>query len=170
MPLSATRLLGIALIVGWSVCAVALAETGREGEHSAHAVSVASKRPLDHSGKPRTGKASYYAARLHGRKTADGSRMNLNSNMAASRTLPFGTWVRVTNLRNGRSATVQIRDRGPYVRDRIIDVMPRVADQLGFRRAGVAPVVVRPLRMPRKSAVKDLAGIQSGTGRQRRPG
>ena len=96
--------------------------------------------------------------------------MNLNSNMAASRTLPFGTWVRVTNLRNGRSATVQIRDRGPYVRGRIIDVMPRVADQLGFRRAGVAPVVVRPLRMPRKSVVKDLAGIRSGTGRQRRPG
>ena len=170
MRLSATRLLGIALIVGWSVCAVALAEAGRDGEHPAHAVSVASKGPLDRSGKPRTGKASYYAARLHGRKTADGSRMNLNSNMAASRTLPFGTWVRVTNLRNGRSATVQIRDRGPYVRGRIIDVMPRVADQLGFRRAGLTPVVVTPLSVPRKSAVKVLAGIRSDTGRQRRPG
>ena len=54
MQLSATRLLGIALILGWSVCAVALAEAGSDGEHPARAVSVASKRTLDHSGKPRT--------------------------------------------------------------------------------------------------------------------
>ena len=65
--------------------------------------------------------------------------------VAAHRTLPFGTHVRVTNLDNGRSAVVTIVDRGPFVRGRIIDVSTNAADALGFRRAGVARVVIEPL-------------------------
>ncbi|HYA73504.1 MAG TPA: septal ring lytic transglycosylase RlpA family protein [Roseiarcus sp.] len=65
--------------------------------------------------------------------------------IAAHRTLPFGTHVRVTNLDNGRSAVVTIVDRGPFIRGRIIDVSTSAADVLGFRRAGVAHVAIAPL-------------------------
>jgi rare lipoprotein A len=60
--------------------------------------------------------------------------------IAAHRTFPFGTHVRVVNLGNGRAATVVIVDRGPFIRSRIIDVSTRTADVLGFRQAGVARV------------------------------
>jgi rare lipoprotein A len=60
--------------------------------------------------------------------------------IAAHRTLPFGSHVRVLNLSNGRTATVVIVDRGPFIRNRIIDVSTRAADVLGFRQAGIARV------------------------------
>jgi len=64
---------------------------------------------------------------------------------AAHRTLPFGTRVLVTNLRNGRSATVTINDRGPFVHGRIIDVSAGAAEVLGMRRSGVARVRISML-------------------------
>jgi len=67
------------------------------------------------------------------------------SNAAASLTLPLGTVADVTNLRNGMTRRVVIQDRGPFVEGRIIDLSPRVADELGMRRAGVVPVEVRPV-------------------------
>jgi rare lipoprotein A len=65
--------------------------------------------------------------------------------IAAHKTIPFGTEVRVINLDNGRSAIVKIVDRGPYIRGRIIDVSPMVADVLGFRDAGTAHVQIGKL-------------------------
>ena len=79
---------------------------------------------------------------------ADGSRMNPNTNAAASKTLPLGTTARVTNLESGKSAVVKIRDRGPYVHDRIVDVTPKVAEKLDMKDDGVAPVVVKPIAVP----------------------
>lgn len=79
---------------------------------------------------------------------ADGTPMNPNANIAASKTLPLGTIVQVTNLENGKSDIVEIRDRGPHVPGRIIDVSPKVAQQLGMKKAGVAPVEVKPIDMP----------------------
>lgn len=84
-----------------------------------------------------TGKASYYG--LHGR-TASGAHVEAMT--AAHRTLPFGTRLRVTNLRNGRSVIVRVSDRGPFIRGRIVDVSMPAADALGFRSAGVARVRV----------------------------
>jgi len=84
-----------------------------------------------------TGKASYYG--LHGR-TANGTRVGAMT--AAHRSLPFGTPLRVTNLKNGHSVVVRVNDRGPFTRGRIIDVSTQAADALGFRRAGVAMVRV----------------------------
>jgi rare lipoprotein A len=75
-----------------------------------------------------------------GRKTASGMRMNPHALTAAHRTLPFGSRVRITNRKNGRSAIVRISDRGPFVRGRIIDVTPAAARVLGF--SGLAPVSV----------------------------
>ena len=83
-----------------------------------------------------SGIASVYA--YSGTKTASGERANPNGLTAAHRTLAFGTHVRVTNRRNGRSVTVRINDRGPFVRGRVIDITPAAASALGF--SGVAPV------------------------------
>jgi len=94
------------------------------------------------------GKASYYAQRFAGRKMANGEPMRPQSNNAASRTLPLGTHALVTNLENGRSAEVVIKDRGPYVNGRIIDVSPRTAEVLGMVEDGVATVKVVPLYVP----------------------
>ncbi len=86
------------------------------------------------------GNASYY--QLKGRTASGG---HVGSLTAAHRTLPFGTKVRVTNLRNNRSVIVTINDRGPFTGGRVIDVSGHAADILGFRAAGVARVKVEPL-------------------------
>jgi rare lipoprotein A len=107
------------------------------------------KVKLDRSGQKRTGKASFYADHYAGRTMADGTPMQLSSNNAASITLPLGTTARVTNLETGRSAMVTIRDRGPYVRGRIVDLSPATARKIGLeRRQGLAKVEVAPLSVP----------------------
>jgi rare lipoprotein A len=73
-------------------------------------------------------------------KTANGGRMNPNALTAAHRSLPFGSRVRITNKKNGRTTIVRISDRGPFVRGRIIDVTPAAAKVLGF--SGLTPVSV----------------------------
>src|SRR5689334_5978883 len=90
------------------------------------------------SAMAQTGIASIYA--YSGEKTASGKRANPGGFTAAHRSLPFGTKVKVTNKRNGRSVTVRINDRGPFVRGRIIDVTPAAARALGF--SGLAPVEI----------------------------
>ena len=77
-----------------------------------------------------SGIASVYA--YSGERTADGEHASPGAFTAAHRTLPFGTKVRVTNRRNGRSVVVRINDRGPFVRGRVIDVTPAAARALGF--------------------------------------
>lgn len=86
-----------------------------------------------------TGMASYY---WQGQMTASGVRFNPNAMTAAHRTLPFGTKVRVTNKRNGKSVIVTINDRGPFIRGRIIDLSNAAAGVIGMRSSGVAPVTV----------------------------
>ena len=110
---------------------------------------------IDLSGKPRQGKASYYGGKFIGRKMADGTPMNPHANIAASRTLPLGTVVQVTNLKNGKSDIVEIRDRGPYIAGRIIDVSPKVAQTLDMEKAGVVPVEVKPLDIPPAEAAAE---------------
>jgi rare lipoprotein A len=83
-----------------------------------------------------TGIASVYA--YSGGRTASGEHASPRALTAAHRTLPFGTLVRVTNERNGRSVVVRINDRGPFVRGRVIDVTPAAAHALGF--SGLAEV------------------------------
>jgi rare lipoprotein A len=85
-----------------------------------------------------SGHAAYYG----GGRTASGERSGPNQLTAAHRTLPFGSRVLVTNLRNGRSVTVRINDRGPFGRGRIIDVSVAAARQLGMIGSGIAMVTV----------------------------
>jgi len=86
------------------------------------------------------GRASIYSRHFAGRRMADGGRFDPRSNSAASRTLPLGTRARVTNLHNGRSAIVRVRDRGPHTGGRILDVSPGIAERLGMAEAGIAPI------------------------------
>lgn len=89
-----------------------------------------------------TGMASYY---WQPQMTASGVRFNPNAMTAAHRSLPFGTKVRVTNKRNGKSVVVTINDRGPFIKGRIIDLSNAAAGVIGMRSSGVAPVVVERL-------------------------
>ncbi len=114
---------------------------------------------IDHSGRKQQGRASYYASHFTNRKMADGNRFDPNSDVAASKTLPLGTVAKVTNLRNGKTATVKVEDRGPYIDGRVVDLAPKVAEQLEMKRAGVSPVVVAPIAVPQPDgAVKLGAG------------
>jgi rare lipoprotein A len=92
--------------------------------------------PLAHA---QSGIASVYS----GEKTANGEYASPGRLTAAHKTLPFGTRVRVTNRKNGRSVVVRINDRGPYVHGRIIDLTPAGAHALGF--SGLANVEIEPL-------------------------
>ena len=80
-----------------------------------------------------TGIASWYGGRFHGRKTASGEAFNMDALTAAHPKLPFGSWVRVRNLGNGRSVDVRINDRGPYIKRRIIDLSRAAARALGVQ-------------------------------------
>ena len=91
------------------------------------------------------GLASWYGPGFHGRLTASGEVYNQNALTAAHPDLKFGTKVKVTNLRNGRSVVVRINDRGPYAGGRVIDLSAAAARSLGMIKSGVASVRVTVL-------------------------
>ncbi len=91
----------------------------------------------------KTGKASFYSDGLSGSKTANGEKYKPNEYTAAHKKLPFGTKVTVTNLNNGKSVTVRVNDRGPFVAGRIIDVSKVAAKELGMVNAGVVKVKIK---------------------------
>ncbi len=105
--------------------------------------------PAAAAGYDRTGKASWYGKRYHGRTTASGVRFDMNAMTAAHRSLPFGTRVRVTNLANRRSVVVTINDSGPFAGGRIIDLSRRAAEILGMVRTGVVRVRVHTVALGR---------------------
>jgi rare lipoprotein A len=128
---------------------VALTAVNTMPETAPIAAAATAEAHLDRSGRPRFGKASFYADRFAGRQMADGTPMKPQGDNAASRTLPLGTVARVTNLETGRTATVTIRDRGPYVKGRIVDLSPFIARKIGIdRKEGVAMVEVTPIEVP----------------------
>jgi rare lipoprotein A len=88
------------------------------------------------------GRASWYGAFHHGRRTASGEIFDMHALTAAHRTVPLGTRLRVTNLSNGRSVELRVNDRGPAIPGRILDVSRRAAALLGAVDAGVFPVEV----------------------------
>ena len=92
------------------------------------------------------GLGSYYADKFNGRATASGTIYRASEMTAAHNTLPFGTIVRVTNTRNGRSVDVTVTDRGPHTKGYIVDVSRRAAVQLGIIEAGVVPVQLTVIR------------------------
>jgi len=91
----------------------------------------------------RTGIASWYGTQFHGRKTSNGEIYDMHALTAGHPTLPMPSYAYVTNLQNGRTILVRINDRGPYAKDRLIDLSYRSAHVLGFHRSGLARVRVR---------------------------
>ena len=98
-----------------------------------------------------TGVASWYGIPYDGRRTASGEIFDMHALTAAHRTLPFNTWIEVTNLDNGKRVEVRINDRGPFVDGRIVDLSMGAADEIGMVRAGLAKVrlkVIKPVIRP----------------------
>lgn len=95
------------------------------------------------SGHSESGQASYYGNEFHGRKTANGERFDQGKLTAAHRTLPFGTQVKVTNTQTGKSVTVRVNDRGPFVKGRVIDLSSSAFKAIASLNAGVVPVRIQ---------------------------
>jgi rare lipoprotein A len=133
------------LLMGCTVGALVLlsARTEARPPVPVNVLIAASLRPAD-----QLGVASWYGPELQGSPTATGEPFDMNGLTAAHRELPLGTRVRVTNLRNHRSVTLRINDRGPAILGRVIDVSMAAAKDLGFVRAGLAPVRIEILNRP----------------------
>lgn len=166
---SPTRWAFVALLaIGLSACA---------GSRSAHNTAPTSSDPLADAhykiGKPyqvsgtwyypqedfeyvETGISSWYGPGFHGKKTANGEIYDQMAMTAAHRTLPLPSVVRVTNLKNGRSVVLRVNDRGPFAKERIIDVSQAAAQKLGFEVSGTAQVRVEILPAESRHVVSQL--------------
>ncbi len=114
-----------------------------------------------------TGVASWYGYPYHGRHAANGEIYDMEKLTAAHRTLPFGTWVRVVNLRNERAVAVRITDRGPFVDGRIIDLSRAAARAVDMIAPGTDAVRLEVIGLP-EGVVQDLFAVQVGAFQDRR--
>jgi rare lipoprotein A (peptidoglycan hydrolase) len=131
----------------------ALPDTGNETISSEANLQKASTEPntRKNSSRPATkhalnGTASWYGPGFHGKKTASGEIYDQNKLTAAHKSVPLGSKARVTNLENGNSVEVEINDRGPFVKGRIIDLSRAAAGALGIVESGTAPVHIELIR------------------------
>ncbi len=117
-------------------------------------------------GTTETGTASWYGHPYHGRRAADGEIYDMEKLVAAHRTLPFDTWVRVTNLTNGKEVEVRIIDRGPFIGDRIIDLSHAAARAIEMIGPGTARVRLVVIQAP-ASEVPGVFAVQVAAFRDR---
>lgn len=108
----------------------------------------------DHNYKE-IGMASWYGSDFHNKKTANGETYNMNDYTAAHRTLPLPCIVKVTNLENGKSVKVRVNDRGPFAKNRIIDVSKKVAKHLDFHGQGTTKVKVEYLKSDSEKLLRE---------------
>lgn len=118
------------------------------GERWQRAYEVAGKfyQPiLNCTGFMQQGIASWYGDDFHGKLTSNGETFDMNGISAAHKTLPLGIWVKVTNLGNGKELVLRVNDRGPYFKDRVLDLSKAAAKELGFYQVGTTPILVEAL-------------------------
>jgi rare lipoprotein A len=108
--------------------------------------SVPEKRDSNWIGYTESGKASYYAMKFQSKKTASGELFDKAKKTAAHKKLPFGTKVRVTNVKNRKSVTVKINDRGPFVRGRIVDLSSSAFSRIADLGAGIIEVKIEVVK------------------------
>ena len=147
-PFSNLDFLAYWLLVSVILFLVAACASTPPADKKDSSYTVSGKRyyPLSSSdGFSQRGLASWYGHEFHGRRTANGERYNMYGRTAAHKTLPFDTYVQVTNRRNGKRTVVRINDRGPFVRGRIIDLTYTSARELGMVEDGVVPVHIQAL-------------------------
>ena len=113
-------------------------------------------------GHTEQGVASWYGIPYHGRAAADGEIYDMETLVAAHRTMPFNTWVRVTNVANGKSVSVRIIDRGPFVEGRIIDLSKAAARQIDLLGPGIGQVRLEVIGPPVDVPATDFYGVQVG--------
>ena len=139
----------VALMALAAACASSPSGSGKGGASPHYKVGKSYKvngkwyHPEEDPSYSKVGVASWYGEQFHGRLTANGEIFDMNRLSAAHTTLPMPSMVEVTNLENGRSITVRLNDRGPFVGDRIIDMSREAARRLGFEHQGTAKVRVR---------------------------
>lgn len=102
------------------------------------------------------GIASWYGGEFHGRATASGEPYDQEGMTAAHRSLPFGTWIRVENLDNGRETRVRVTDRGPYIGDRILDLSRAAAREIGMLGPGTARVRIEVVALPSDTSCREV--------------
>jgi rare lipoprotein A len=162
------------LVFTLAIMTVALA-----GCHKKHARRMPSPAPprsatasrhkvegIPEPGYAETGVASWYGHPYHGRAAADGEIYDMEKLVAAHRTLPFNTWVRVVNLNNSKSVEVRIIDRGPFIDGRIIDLSHAAAQAIDMEISGTATVRMEVIRAP-ETAPPAIFAIQVGAFRVR---
>jgi rare lipoprotein A len=136
------------LVMGFAVAGLIVLSAKSEARLSA---SIAPPRmsvvPKERS---EIGVASWYGQKFQGKTTASGEVFDLNALTAAHLRLPFGTTIRVTNLRNSRSVVLRVNDRGPYIRRRVLDVSWAAAKRLGFVDSGTTLVRVEVVAYPKR--------------------
>jgi peptidoglycan lytic transglycosylase len=149
-PLAMILLLSSVAVVAGCKPHYAAEASDKTQDETPQRIATAAARPQpDLSGRARFGDASFYAKKFAGREMADGGKMDLLGDNAASKTLPLGTRAKVTNIDTGQSAVVTIQDRGPYVKGRIVDLSPSTAEKIGITHDnGVAKVKVTPISVP----------------------
>ncbi len=123
-------------------------------------------------GATQRGVASWYGRPYHGRRTSNGEIYDMNKMTAAHLALPFDTWVQVTNLDNGRATQVRINDRGPFVKNRIIDISRAAAEAIAMIGPGTARVRLKIIKGPKsgssaQGSVARRSVVQIGSFRQR---
>src|SRR5579871_6085752 len=117
-----------------------LAACGKKKVKTARGRPAPKPSPPAVIGSTETGLASWYGHPYHGRQAADGEIYDMETLVAAHRTLPFNTWVRVVNLRNNKAVEVRIIDRGPFIDGRIIDLSHAAAGAIDLIGPGIGPV------------------------------
>jgi rare lipoprotein A len=133
-------------IIGAILAASLLLVSGCAKKTAAHVPSPVKPARI---GQTETGIASWYGIPYNGRRSANGEIYDMEKLTAAHRTLPFDTWVEVTNLANNKRVDVRITDRGPFVNGRIIDLSLAAAREIDMVTAGVVRVRIKVIRKPR---------------------
>jgi len=127
---------------------LALSASAKDGSPSGMAPPAPAVKAKP-SAKPKhwfqVGVASWYGTKFQGRTTAGGERFDMNQMTCAHRSLPLGTWLRVTNLKNHRTAYVRVNDRGPVLEGRIVDLSFAAAQALGLAGVGIGQVSLEPV-------------------------
>lgn len=143
-------------MLGLTACASQDSSVGRFKVGKPYTIKGQTYYPEENYSHTETGMASWYGPGFHGKKTANGERFDQNEFTAAHRTLQMPSLVRVTNLENGRSIVVRVTDRGPFAKNRVIDLSKGAAEALDFIRSGTAKVMIQVLG-PESQALSEAA-------------
>jgi rare lipoprotein A len=167
MSSHALRALGIGLVLAASVFPTSCA--GPRDRSALLSIPTPSPAPVPGEIYRETGVSSWYGKDFHGRKTANGETYDMYGLSAAHRTLPLGAFIRVTNLDNYKTVKVKVNDRGPFARNRVLDLSYGAAKELGFVAQGTTRVrieTVEPIRDSAQFTVQAGAFVEEGNAKQ----